>query len=393
MARTHCGWGTNEPPPRAPTRATIVRGDRARPVGLSLSACVLVACSGCLGSNYRVSGSELDRIASQPRGGRVTLIGVQELSFSERDPGAGIAEEAVLQQIEEGSNLRRHPDGLTAAASVARAVPRIRGMQAARNRRRGTSRTARGSRRGSSRSSRGSDSDRGGDGIGRIAAVVVAAAVVAAGAIAIAAGTEGARYDGLLEVEHDHTLHLYRDRPHGERLWTTTTAGTLTPEVAAWADGAILRSSGGDVLRLGRRHLDRVGLTFSVLGVGSVGGGVHAAFGTFFSNHVGLVATFNLQGRSDVLNVRGGGELQLFLPDIDRFSLGAYAGAGVLRTRQDVGDDQQIVEHGGYYSAGLLVQIELTTRLAIELRGGLWRGLGVESAGVFPTLGFGLAVF
>src|SRR5690606_27728348 len=106
--------------------------------------------------------------------------------------------------------------------------------------------------------------------------------------------TEGTRYDGWVGLHPMHPVHLYG--PGGEYTWMPL--AHLTPEVAAWADAAVVRQEEGPWRQLGRAPLNRRGLTYSLLlGGGEVsligddpqpGFAGHIQFGFFPTQEVGV---------------------------------------------------------------------------------------------------------
>ena len=222
----------------------------------------------------------------------------------------------------------------------------------------------------------------------------------------VLAASEGARFDGWVEVEPDHVLHLYQHQPWNAprpRLWIDVPVADISPEIAQWADGAVVDPRDGPLAELVRAPLNRRGFTFAANGsasrlydvdlggpnTGDVwGGGSRIAFGGFPVHWVGLLAVLDIQGASSRLNTRFGLELQGYLPPFRRMGLGFYGGGGVIRARRDELDTAYI-ESGGYYEGGGILQIDITTRLAFEMRGGVW----LRDDEVMPTFGLGFAVY
>jgi hypothetical protein len=206
-------------------------------------------------------------------------------------------------------------------------------------------------------------------------ALLVVAAVVA-GALAL---TEGLRYDGWVRLHPMHPVHLYG--PYGEYTWMPL--AQVTPDVAAWADVAIVREGEGPWEPLGRAPLDRVGFTYSLL----LGGGQFALLGTDpeagFQSHL-QVGFFPLQVFGVQLDLaygwaeddfgnqlfdgRGGVELDLLPLRAGRLHGGVF---GVLGVSSRFDDGLQFDDQDGYLGGGGILQLELTTRLALTARGGL----------------------
>ncbi|MFT5356486.1 MAG: hypothetical protein ACI9KE_003711 [Polyangiales bacterium] len=371
---------------------------------------LIVFLAGCIGSNYRISGGELDRLAAEPREDRgAALRATQELSFAERSVGDD--EEVAMEEV-------ARIVGREIIGGVARATARSRPVRRPRQRRmsvdappvglratteRGRSFVSDGSSQGQGSLRGGSGGNSGGGGGGgraggaAIAIVIVAAYAVGAGILALAA-SEGARYDGWLQIDGYHRLHLYQNRPGGDRVWIGVPVMDVSPEVAAWADGAILDPSEGRLFQLERSPLNRRGFAISAHGSGSQlyavtpervwGGGVRAGIGGFPIHHLGVQVITDIQAATGLLNVRFGGELQGFAPALGRANFGVYFEGGLLRAvRQE--EDRELTEMNGYYGGGAIFQVDLTTRLSFDMRGGFYTGAG----NVYPTFGAGLSVY
>jgi hypothetical protein len=222
--------------------------------------------------------------------------------------------------------------------------------------------------------------------------------ILAAIAVVTLAFTEGLRYDGWVRLHPMHPIHLYGW--NGEYMWVPL--AQLTPQHAAWARKAFVRPSEGPWLQLGRAPLNRVGGTYSLL----LGGGEissydgaeragflsHIQFGGFFTPGLGLMLDIGLGWRNDgeradVFDSRWALELQAFPVRAGRLHLGFFVDGGLAARFEDVpqGADRLSWLLGG----GALVQVELTTRLAITARAGLV-GLHEELASEFAV---GLSIY
>jgi hypothetical protein len=159
----------------------------------------------------------------------------------------------------------------------------------------------------------------------------------------------------------------------------------VTPDVAAWADVAIVRESEGPWEPLGRAPLDRVGFTYSLL----LGGGQFALLGTDpeagFQSHLQVgyypLQMFGVQldlaygwAEDDfgntLFDARGGVELDLLPLRAGRLHGGVF---GVLGVSSRFDDGIQFDDQDGYLGGGGILQLELTTRLALTGRGGVTR--------------------
>jgi hypothetical protein len=221
--------------------------------------------------------------------------------------------------------------------------------------------------------------------------------VAALAAVGFAA-SEGARYDGWVRVTPAHPLHLYG--PSGEYTWIPL--GSLSPDQAAWASRAYLRQEEGPWTTLGRRPLDRRGFTYSVLGGASEfpsedlterpGFLGHIQFGYHPAQQLGILFDVSTgwteNGLGDaVFDLRNALELQLFPLTVGILHAGVYGQIG-LGTRWEDGyhedDDRSTL-----WSVGPLLQLELTTRLAITGRAGLTGVYGARAS----EFGIGLSVY
>ncbi len=209
------------------------------------------------------------------------------------------------------------------------------------------------------------------------AAVYVALAVVAALGLAV---TEGARYDGWVQVHPMHPVHLYG----WDGGYTWVPMAQLTPELAAWTRKAVIRQAEGPWQPMGRAPLNRRGLAYSVfLGTTEVpladgdetrGFMSHIQFGGFFTQEVGLMLDIGMgwgdNAEGDVVfDLRNALELQVMPVALGKLHAGLFGqiGAGTRLDDSDEGDDSFDVFFGG----GGLLQLDITTRLALTARAGV----------------------
>jgi hypothetical protein len=223
----------------------------------------------------------------------------------------------------------------------------------------------------------------GGGGLSNLAAAkkenakawLVVAAIVAGALIA----TEGARYDGWVKLHPMHPVHLYG--PNGEYTWMPL--AQITPDVANWASKAVVRENEGPWQPLGRAPLDRQGFTYSVLMGGSQISAIgldplsgfmgHIDLGYFPAPTVGLQLDIGMGWADDgfgntVFHGRHGLELDVLPVSAGVIHGGAYGELGAS-TRSD--DGIQVDDSDYFLAGGGLLQLELTTRLALTLRAGL----------------------
>lgn len=204
---------------------------------------------------------------------------------------------------------------------------------------------------------------------------LVVAAVVA-GALAL---TEGIRYDGWVKVHPMQPVHLWG--PYGEYTWMPL--AHVTPDVANWAERAAMRRDEGPWQPLGRAPLNRRGFTYSLLfgatEVPVIGADPEAGFlgrfqlGFFPTQQIGIQADIayswidNGPG-STIFNGRYSLELDALPLSAGRVHAGAYGQIGISSLSDDeiAFDDTDLL-----LGAGALLQLELTTRLALTARAGL----------------------
>jgi len=370
------------------------------PATLTLAAALL--SSGCLSTSYTVEREELARLARTAPAERGREVRVtQDLSFSSDPPPASASAPVQTHAgVDVGVALavsathhHPHPDHGPARAGVVR-TGRAAGTDGPR--RAGTVTTGGGavggtgssgggsggtgaggsggsSGDGGSGGSGGSSGDGGsggssGDGSVALAVLMVAASAGVGVALAV---TEGARYDGWVSISPDHPVHL--EGPDGEQVWVPL-AG-LDPGLADWAEEGRISGEEGAVFRTGRAPLDRVGFVYSVtLGAaetgtfdrtGELGFAARTSFGYFPIQQLGLVAGLGVGVAGGDVEWRPHLELQSYPLAIGRAHAGIYLQGG-----HSFGTDGTQDVDGWYWGSGLLAQIDLTTRLALDLRGG-----------------------
>jgi hypothetical protein len=202
--------------------------------------------------------------------------------------------------------------------------------------------------------------------------LIIAAAV----AVGLAA-TEGARYDGWVELHPMHPVHLYG--PYGEYL--VAPLAHIDPQTAAWAQKALVRPGEGPWTTLGRAPLNRQGWTYSVLmGAGKIasvddtvepGFFSHIQLGNFPSKELGIVLDIGLGWRDNladatVFDSRYGLELQAMPVAAGKLHAGGFGQIGIGARFEDYvknGDKRSVI-----YGGGGMLQLEITTRLALTAR-------------------------
>ena len=211
----------------------------------------------------------------------------------------------------------------------------------------------------------------GGDGTAVVVVVVVALSAVVA---LVLAGTEGARYDGWARLNPMHPVHVLAS--DGSTSWVPL--ALLDAQTAAAATELLVSEDEGPFLTLGRAPLNRVGVVYGMEGgVASLRGrrgltgaafAAHVQLGFFPLQQLGLLFD-TLLGLGDrdgntLVNAQFGGELQALPLALGPVHLGAFGRVGTASPTQR--DERWALSVGG----GGLVQLELTTRLALTLRGG-----------------------
>ncbi len=370
--------------------------------------------SGCLQSTYHVERSELQRLAELPAKDRGQSIrATQDLSVTRVPaevevhprPGAVVAD-VVVRRIEANRvrivrprRASRRDDewpGVFDSGSSRVSASGVEGDRPA-VRVRGEERPDRPRvRTRGSRSGSGGDND-GGTSAATGIAIAIGAAVAVAASVFIVAGIEGTRYDGYVSADPDRSIHLYRR----DGQWLSIPVYALEPELAEWADGALLddEDAGGSLERLRRAPLDRQGFSMGVeagvIGVTSpsedrlIGGGARFTLGGFPIQHLGLYALLDFAAVSDTLDIRYGTQLQGYFPPLGIVHLGLYGEVGGVGRRADLPDDTTERDRRLYGGAGALLQLDVNTRLALTLRGGVWS----TSGHVLPEVTLGLTVF
>ena len=315
-----------------------------RSVALAAAAAILV--SGCLSTGHKLSHAELLRLAQLPpaeRGARVEVT--QQLG--DDAPGApSVNSTTEVVYVDEpvvivsgGHHHHGYGGGSPSGGHVS----------------------------SSGRASSGKDA----------AVVAVVIAVTAAVALAV---TEGRRFAGGVRVHPMHPVHLWGPWGYG-----VLPLAHLDPATAAAATRAVISEAQGPWLRLDRAPLDRVGATYAVLGgVGQLGGddgrklgtSFHVQLGAYPDQRWGLVVDWTAAWRDtstghDILDLRWGLEGQYLPLAMGRLHAGGFLnGAYAWRTEDDVSESALV--SGG----GALLQVELSTYLALTGRVGIMRAWG-----------------
>ncbi len=403
------------------------RRGRQIPTVFVFAAFLAYACGGCLSNEYVIPKTELLRLAQLPpeqRGQRVQVVQnigdrrgeaidttqppppPQEYPQGQAygPPPAGYAPEGDLEEgpdshVGVGVGILIAPGppvplgGPHPGPGVGpRALPGPRGPVGGVPGRAAPT-TPHGPR---SPGSGGSKLGGGGGSKNELAAVIIAAALVATvGMVA----TEGARYDGSVAMYPWQPLHL-KEAGGQER---EVPLAQLTPaDASSTSQAVVMDDEGWGLMRLGRRPLDRQGFAFK-LDLGAL----HASTSTFSANGFatnlqlgyfphrafGLLAGWAFSGGSDAdgksyYRHTLALEAQVFPVSVWRLHLGGFGHGGV----QYADDASAGTRQGAAFGGGLIVELALTTRLALTARadytsahvapGGGWAATEMFTAGV-----------
>jgi hypothetical protein len=231
---------------------------------------------------------------------------------------------------------------------------------------------------------------------------VALAAILGAGATIALAATEGARYDGWVQVHPMQPLHLrLKD---GSPAWVPL--AYLDERAIADTDEAYLNRTEGPWVPMGRAPLNRVGGTFGfALGAAALNSAANSTvwgflarleLGGFFTKQIGLLGTLGLgtgvggSGKT-TFNARYAGELRYYPLRLDVIEIGGYATGGFAQSSADM-PTYEWSKDGFFYGGGALVEIELSTRLALAVRGGL-SVLPNDRPLVCPEITVGLSIY
>ena len=346
----------------------------------------LFVLEGCLSNTYQISHAELVRLAQRPPESRGEhLRALQQTSVGADDVGS---------EEEEGTPREGTPGTPGPSGSVTLSTEHEGGAPLAHRAAHASDVTGHNSSgygisrhgvsgHGESKSSSGSGSGGVlGGGKAEDAIVIVAIAVVAANGVGIAlAAVEGSRFDGWVSVPPDQPLLLISR--NGDQ-WLPL--AELTERDAATADHGVIVDR-ASVQRLGRAPLDRKGFVYEVeLGaatLNAVGGtrdlgfacrtGVGyfptQALGLLFADQVAFGSSHD-RNRGAIFNGRIAAELEFLPVQAGRFHAGFYGELGGALALQDL-PDRSHGWSGLFVGGGFLAQIDWTTRLALNLRGGI----------------------
>ncbi len=370
---------------------------------------------GCLSNEYRIPRDELRRLAQLPpetRGHRVRVV--QELGNRRGDPVN--AEQVVAAQapppitqempvavdviepvvvldmnidvaspgVSSGPASRGRIGASTPQAARAVSAPPVRGRPASGG-------SAGGFNMGGCCGGGGGGGDA--DALVVLAVVVVGAAVI--GTIALAA-SEGARFDGHAAVASDQPLHL---KDSAGRETNVPLAFLSSEQAATTIEATVMDDEWAGLRRLDDAPLDRVGGAFRLeLGTSAfqygttalVGPMAHIQAGGFVTRHVGIFLDLGLSGGSDCCVgtiVRHSLAIELDVMPVKWGPLHAGIFGKVGGTLAGGVGNRLTGTLGG---AGVLIEFDLTSRMALILRGGAntahldngWSPAGTVTAGL-----------
>jgi hypothetical protein len=227
--------------------------------------------------------------------------------------------------------------------------------------------------------------------------------IAAAAAAVVLAATEGVRFNGWVRMHPMHPVHLYG--PGGVYEGSVPLA-YLDPDTAAWADRAVVRDSEGPWQRLRRAPLDRRGLNYSlILGVAELPSGydatigeaeergflAHIQLGYFPDTRLGFLLDIGLGWRDNLMDEtlfdsRWALEGQFFPVAAGRLHAGLFGQLGFGGRLEDGPQERSFSRLLG---GGGLLQLELTTYMAITARAGLTSIHGFTSSDV----GLGISIY
>jgi len=214
-----------------------------------------------------------------------------------------------------------------------------------------------------------------------------------------AAFSEGARYDGWISVHPDEPVHIETE-DGGQRV---VPLSALTQEHAQSADSAVIyEGEEGRFPRLGRAPLNRNGFNltagFHAGGIPQLNRSVGAGMGGYFhiGGNIANLVTLGMAATADGgVSVSYPTLFATFAPEMHVYALryvGLYGGGGLAFRNTDLSTGTR-ADSAWFYRAGLVGEVPLTTRLALQMRGGFARYL-YDGYMPFTWEGiFGIAVY
>ncbi|HZL21328.1 MAG TPA: hypothetical protein VFG23_26580, partial [Polyangia bacterium] len=236
----------------------------------------------------------------------------------------------------------------------------------------------------------------GGNGDALVLLAVVAVAVGVVVGVCLVSG-EGIRFDGYVRMAPEQPIHLEDGVGQTREL---PLAALSADDVAATVEAKVMDDEGFGIERLDRVPLDRRGGVFKLdsgattFGLGPTtfsGPTATIQFGYFFTRKLGLLANIALGGATDdqgmvVTRHTFGLELQSLPFEKGRLHAGGYVDAGFALAGTATND----VVSGPAGGGGAMVELDLTSRMALTLRAGAnlahlddgWSPAGAVTIGV-----------
>lgn len=362
------------------------------PSRLGALVVALVFITGCLSPHYTVRREELERLANAPPEGRESVRAKQRIVFSPSPES--LAPDSMLRTAAEAEQLAR-----VSAQAVAVAREAARQADQAVN---DDPKPPKDEPKDEKKDEEKKENEKKDESKALVVVLVVIGGVFIGAALA---GSEGARYDGRFALPPEHPIHLRGDS--GEIGWVR--ASKLEPHMLANVTEGVVSDEDGQLARLERAPLDRRGFSYGVeLGAGGmntvardlrVGFAGRMAVGYFPAQAFGVLAGANLQtgpkgDQATAIDVRPHLELQLLPLRGGRFHGGIYGEAGRSFGSERLASGEERSSSSWALGGGLLLQRELTTLLALVLRGGVVAlpdpGPAVQWA---PLVTLGIAVY
>lgn len=224
-----------------------------------------------------------------------------------------------------------------------------------------------------------SSSNSGSGGIGNVDKLLVAAVVVGVAVGVGLAASEGARYEGTVAVHPRHPVHLW----YGNGKQGVAALDELSDEdLRNVTRASLMGDEGAGLWERAPAPLNRQGFTYQ-FGAGedhfALRGplserslGFNFAVGYFPVRSFGLLANSRLQWSSaeerSFYNVRLGVEAQWYPVNLWRLHLGPFGGAGTSWSASAGRELPDTEDQRTYLSFGGLAEFEVTTRLALTFR-------------------------
>ena len=349
---------------------------------------------GCLSPHHTVRREELERLANAPRESRTELRAKQRIVLSA--PPEGLSPERMMVDAAAAAEgVEMAASAVGAARSAASGADSVAQLVQGDNKKGEEEKTE-------EKTEKEKNDEKKDDSVALVVLAVVVGGVFIGGALAV---SEGQRFDGQLALSPEQPIHLRG--PSGEIGWVR--ARNLTPARLSGVTAAIVSEEDGPLLRLSRAPLDRRGFAYGIeLGAGGmntiardlrVGFAGRMAVGFFPTQALGALIGCNLQtgpkgDQATAIDVRPHLELQLFPLRGGGWHGGIYGEAGRSFGSERLVSGQERSSSSWSAGGGLLVQRELTTLLALVLRGGVVALPDPGPAALWsPQVTIGIAVY